>query len=126
MKRADNHPIVIIDGHAMNSESVGAIGVHPGHPALGAEPLHPGQPVDGVSHGSDRIRRPEHGASHRGGGAAVTTAGISCADLPTTPDISNSVRPASSSARVRRMTVKMAIRTFHWAGPIQFISGAAQ
>ena len=41
--------------------------------------------------------------------AAVTTAATSCADLPTTPAISSSVLPASSSARVRPITVKIVI-----------------
>ena len=42
--------------------------------------------------------------------ATVSTAATSGADRPTTPAISSSVRPASSSARVRRITVKMAIK----------------
>ena len=41
--------------------------------------------------------------------AAMITAATSCADRPTTPAISSSVRPVSSSARVRRITVKIAI-----------------
>ena len=41
--------------------------------------------------------------------AAVITAATNCADRPTTPAINSSVRPASSSARVRLITVKMVI-----------------